>query len=93
MQNVGTPLGVVQMIVSKEPAHVMLVLPWLTSHWRNNMNTCDYCGIEVEDRYRFECPSCHRPGCPECMPAGRGVICPECEEQESNDQHTNDDGK
>ncbi len=44
-------------------------------------NTCDYCGKPVEDRYRFTCPECARPGCPECMLAGRGVRCPECEEE------------
>jgi hypothetical protein len=27
----------------------------------------------------LECPECYRPGCEECMPAGRGCKCPECE--------------
>ena len=30
--------------------------------------------------YFLECPECYRIGCDECMPCGRGCICPECEE-------------
>lgn len=55
---------------------------------------CDGCG-EKQDSYaearsdglpddfggfRLECPECYRPGCEQCMPAGRGCICPDCEE-------------
>ena len=47
-------------------------------------NTCDYCGEPVEDRYRLECPTCGRAGCPECIPAGRGCECPECEQGETD---------
>ncbi len=28
----------------------------------------------------LRCPECGREGCFSCMPAGRGCICPECEE-------------
>jgi hypothetical protein len=51
---------------------------------------CEGCGAvqiqTAEDRaagfpagYRLECPVCYRPGCEECMPAGRGCPCPDCE--------------
>ncbi len=30
--------------------------------------------------YALECPTCHRQGCKDCMPSGRGCKCPECEE-------------
>ena len=47
---------------------------------------CNYCGAkqEPEDGYVwfYECHECCREGCPECMPAGEGCICPECEENE-----------
>jgi hypothetical protein len=53
--------------------------------------TCDYCGAGPKPKgsppnstkelfYRYACPMCMRPGCPECMPAGNGCICPECDE-------------
>jgi hypothetical protein len=50
--------------------------------------TCPYCGhpLDAEEeklvtkRGFVACPECHREGCSECMPAGRGVLCPECEE-------------
>jgi len=52
---------------------------------------CEGCGAvqhqtpqEKEDGdpagYYLECPGCCKPGCEECMPSGRGVPCPECEE-------------
>ena len=30
--------------------------------------------------YKLECPSCGKVGCDECMPAGRGCPCPDCEQ-------------
>ena len=30
--------------------------------------------------FLLTCPGCYREGCEECMPAGRGCVCPECEE-------------
>lgn len=51
--------------------------------------TCPYCGAPVGDdegdyrtanANRLVCPKCSRDGCPKCMPAGRGCMCPECEE-------------
>lgn len=44
--------------------------------------SCPYCGNEEEMERIFTCPRCGREGCWKCMPAGRGCICPECEEQE-----------
>jgi hypothetical protein len=41
---------------------------------------CPFCGKSSEEQFIFECPECARNGCPECMPAGRGCVCPECEE-------------
>lgn len=47
---------------------------------------CDYCGHQTpatDDEpfsYRLACPECGRDGCEECMPMGRGCLCPECEE-------------
>jgi hypothetical protein len=46
---------------------------------------CDYCGAAgVAPWFRFVCPECGRDGCPECMPEGRGVRCPECEQGEND---------
>jgi hypothetical protein len=47
---------------------------------------CAYCGADDDDDdeeplYIYECPRCYREGCPECMPGGRGCVCPECEEK------------
>lgn len=58
--------------------------------WADN---CDYCGsrprnqtltpgCDEKDFYVLTCPECDRVGCPDCMPAGRGCMCPECEERE-----------
>jgi len=35
--------------------------------------------------YYLECPRCYRPGCEECMPAGRGCLCPVCEDGGDDD--------
>lgn len=58
-------------------------------------STCPHCGrvIELEPEeaeggnypedfgdYYLQCPECYREGCSECMPMGRGCMCPECEE-------------
>ena len=43
---------------------------------------CGYCHVKSEDMYVLTCHDCQREGCPECMPAGRGCICPQCEERE-----------
>jgi len=32
--------------------------------------------------YALICPLCAREGCEECMPCGRGCMCPECEDAE-----------
>lgn len=47
---------------------------------------CPYCAEVVEEKFVFECPQCARVGCPECMPAGKGCICPECEESDNDSQ-------
>jgi hypothetical protein len=49
---------------------------------------CPHCGTKLDDEDQelnllhgpMTCPRCDREGCHECMPFGRGVICPECEE-------------
>ena len=49
---------------------------------------CPHCGARLDDEDRellakhgpVTCPQCGREGCNECMPFGRGVICPGCEE-------------
>lgn len=44
---------------------------------------CGHCGFldkSDEIAYRLQCPECYRDGCEDCMPMGRGCICPECEE-------------
>jgi hypothetical protein len=52
---------------------------------------CDGCGAvqKLDLKYPddpagfiLECPECYRPGCEECMPAGRGCKCPDCEATE-----------
>ena len=45
------------------------------------LRDCDYCGYEVDTDYIFTCPKCDREGCSECMPMGRGCVCPECEDE------------
>jgi hypothetical protein len=39
---------------------------------------CDFCG--TSRRPFLVCPSCNLEGCDECMPAGKGCKCLECEE-------------
>jgi hypothetical protein len=57
--------------------------------------TCEGCGLvqkqtEVDKKngdpagFVLECPLCCRPGCDECMPAGRGCPCPECEDEDQS---------
>ena len=49
---------------------------------------CPHCGTRLDDEDQelirlhgpMTCPRCGREGCSECLPFGRGVICPECEE-------------
>ena len=43
------------------------------------MEECPYCGEAVNEI--LCCPECGRDGCWNCMPAGKGCICPECEEK------------
>ncbi len=35
--------------------------------------------------YYLECPKCYKPGCEECMPAGRGCACPDCEAEDEDE--------
>ncbi len=50
--------------------------------------SCFFCGAIPDEeelalqakRGRLVCPGCGRVGCYECMPSGRGCVCPECEE-------------
>jgi hypothetical protein len=53
-----------------------------------SVESCPYCN-RIQDKEEVEiirkhgplrCPVCDREGCFECMPAGRGCICTECEE-------------
>ena len=46
---------------------------------RDELTRCDYCGALNEARFLMTCPGCQRPGCPDCMPAGRSTLCPQCE--------------
>jgi hypothetical protein len=51
------------------------------------MDTCPYCGTAItEENPAMRCPQCGRDGCLECMPAGVGCICPECEEDSNEDE-------
>jgi hypothetical protein len=44
--------------------------------------TCLYCWHAIsKEAVALRCPECDREGCGECMPGGRGCICPECEEK------------
>lgn len=47
---------------------------------------CGWCGHDASNdpngecyAYKLTCPECYREGCDECMPSGRGVMCPDCE--------------
>jgi hypothetical protein len=56
--------------------------------------TCAHCGhVEKEEDglYYLECPGCEREGCDECMPMGRGCLCPECEDRCCFDSTEDDD--
>lgn len=35
--------------------------------------------------YYLKCPACTKPGCEECMPAGRGCVCPDCEAKDGDE--------
>lgn len=57
-------------------------------HWGDD--PCAYCGEsrpegDTDPWYRYECPTCLRDGCPDCMPGGRGCECPDCEEKGGDD--------
>jgi len=55
-------------------------------------HSCGNCGAKVPKDdpngknflYRLVCPECHKAGCDECMPEGRGCLCPECKEKPHN---------
>ena len=47
--------------------------------------SCPYCGERVLTKEVIDCPECGRWGCPECMPAGRGCICPDCEDKQEEE--------
>jgi hypothetical protein len=52
--------------------------------WKSVMSAevacpCPNCGCDCTGD-ELVCPECGRDGCSECMPAGRGCVCPECEE-------------
>lgn len=61
-----------------------------------NRRQCPHCNAVLsEDDVEYfaengfyNCPECERQGCAECMPGGRGCICPECEDGDGED---NDD--
>ena len=42
------------------------------------LEECPYCGKNTA--VILTCPGCGREGCENCMPAGNGCMCPECEE-------------
>jgi hypothetical protein len=57
---------------------------------------CSYCGARIDgtaiddDNEFLECPECGRDGCLKCIPGGKGVICPECETGDmDNDEEDN----
>ncbi len=55
--------------------------------------SCPYCGAEPSAEEEaligkhgwLTCPTCAREGCSECMPAGRGCTCPQCEATGGNE--------
>jgi hypothetical protein len=52
---------------------------------------CPYCGEDTDPAFIYICPRCQREGCPECMPGGTYVLCPEC--GENNEENDESDGK
>lgn len=56
------------------------------------LGRCDHCDeplskeeLDLEVVHgALRCPTCERTGCGECMPAGRGCMCPECEEAQGD---------
>lgn len=59
------------------------LIPRVNREFPVHNGPCPWCGHESEeegeDNYAMVCPTCTRDGCHECMPAGRGCECPECE--------------
>lgn len=53
--------------------------------WPNAV--CGYCDHDASKDpqdpylYRLTCPECGRSGCDDCMPCGRGCVCPDCEDE------------
>lgn len=59
---------------------------------------CGACGHDASNDpngerylYKLTCPTCEKEGCDECIPAGRGCECPECEESDSGDEVVDED--
>ena len=51
------------------------------------MDKCLYCGaLDDAENQTLHCPQCGRDGCLDCMPAGVGCPCPECEEGSNGDE-------
>lgn len=50
--------------------------------WQGSCQTCEHTPEdEGENPFILKCPGCSRLGCHNCMPMGRGCICPECEDR------------
>jgi len=67
------------------------------SVWENaKCGTCGHDGSNDPNGenylYKLTCPDCGREGCDECMPAGRGCPCPECEDSERDESNANISG-
>lgn len=62
----------------------MTMIHWLSNPKKETETKCPKCG-EVTEQI-IECPRCGGCGCVErCIPAGKGTICVECEEEDEED--------
>lgn len=54
--------------------------------WKDD--TCGHCGFvdHEEPPYKLSCPECYRDGCDDCMPCGRGCVCPDCEDARDEEE-------
>lgn len=59
---------------NERSARVMQVTVW--------RGPCQGCGHSEHNLPVYECPGCGYEGCPECIPAGDGCMCPDCDDQE-----------
>jgi len=54
-------------------------------HCGEDVGCMDFEGEGLTEMPLLICPICGREGCPECMPAGHGCPCPDCDEGDDDE--------